>query len=169
MEMVTKLQQGKMLQKIEDYRLEVYGMRMYMKKKFVPSSHELRSMILKEMHNVPYDGHPEYQKTMEVVKSHYYWPGMKKEIANYITRCMECQRVKAEHRHPYGFLQPLPIPEWKCEVVTMYFIIGLPISNKHHDSIMVVVDKLTKATYCILIKLTHKAANIANIYMRESF
>jgi hypothetical protein len=167
MEMVTKLEQGKMIQKIEDYRLEVDGILLYMNIIYVPNSHELRSMILKEMHNVPYVGHPGYQKTVAAVKSHYYWPGMKKEIAEYIARCMECQRVKDEHRHPAGLLQPLPIPEWKWEVVTMDFIIGLPRTNKQHDSIMVVVDKLTKAAHFIPLKTTHKATNVVDIYMRE--
>jgi hypothetical protein len=60
MEMVTKLEQGKMIQKIEDYRLEVDGILLYMNIIYVPNSHELRSMILKEMHNVPYAGHPGY-------------------------------------------------------------------------------------------------------------
>jgi hypothetical protein len=78
MEMVTKLQQGKMLQKIEDYRLEVDGIILYRNIIYVPNSHELKSMLLKEMHNVPYVGHPGYQKMVAAVKSHYYWPGMKK-------------------------------------------------------------------------------------------
>jgi hypothetical protein len=57
---------------------------------------------------------------------------MKKDIAEYIAKCLECQRVKAEHMHPDGLLEPLPIPEWKWEVVTMDFIIGLPRTNKKH-------------------------------------
>jgi hypothetical protein len=92
---------------------------------------------------------------------------MKKEIAEYIARCMECQRVKDEHRHPAGLLQPLPIPEWKWEVVTMDFIIGLPRTNKQHDSIMVVVDKLTKSAHFIPLKTTHKETNVVDVYMRE--
>jgi hypothetical protein len=80
---------------------------------YVPNSKQLRIMILKEMHNVPYAGHPRYQKTVAVFKSHYFFPGMKKEIAEYIAICMECQKVKAEHRHPTWLLQPLPILEWK--------------------------------------------------------
>jgi hypothetical protein len=79
-------------------------------------------VILHEMHNVPYAGHPGYQKIVAVFKSHYFWPGMKKDIAEYIARCIECQKVKVDHRHPTGLLQPLPIPEWKWEVVTMDFI-----------------------------------------------
>jgi hypothetical protein len=87
-------------------------------------------MILHEMQNVPYAGHPGYQKTMAAVKIHYLWPGMKKEIVEYISRCMECQKVKVEHIHLAGLLEPLPIPEWKWEVVTMDFIIGLPKTGK---------------------------------------
>jgi hypothetical protein len=104
---------------------------------------------------------------MATIKSHYFWPSMKKEIAKYIARCMECQKVKDEHRLPVGLLQPLPILEWKWEVVTMDFITRLPRTNKQHDSIMVVVDKLTKSAHFIPLKTTHKAANVVDIYMRE--
>jgi hypothetical protein len=92
---------------------------------------------------------------------------MKKEVVDVIAKCLECQKVKAEYRHPAGLLQSLPIPEWKWEVVTMDFITKLPRKNKHHDSIMVVVDKLTKAAHFIPVKPTHNAANIVDVYMRE--
>jgi hypothetical protein len=64
-------------------------------------------------------------------------------------------------------LQPFPISEWKWEVVSVDFITKLPRTVKQHDSIMVVVDKLTKETHFIPVKTTHKTKNIANIYMRE--
>jgi hypothetical protein len=80
---------------------------------------------------------------------------------------MECQRVKAEHRHPTGLLHPLPILEWKWEVVTMDFIPKFPRTRKHHDYIMVVVDKLTKDAHFIPLKTTHKETNVVDIYMRE--
>jgi hypothetical protein len=123
-------------------------------------------MILREMHNVPYAGHLGYQKTIAVVKSQYYWPGMKKEVADFIAKCLECQKVKAEHRHPDGLLHPLSIPEWKWEVVTMDFITKLPRTNKQNDSIMVVVAKLTKAAHFSPVNLTHKVKNISYVYMR---
>jgi hypothetical protein len=134
---------------------------------FVPNSQELKNMILREMHNAPYVGNPWYHKTIVVVKSQYYWPGMKKEIVEYIAKCLECQKVKAEHRHPVGLMHPLPIPEWKWGIVTIYFITKLPRTRKQHDSIMVVVDKITKATHFIPVKLTHKETNVVDIYMRE--
>jgi hypothetical protein len=74
---------------------------------------------------------------------------------------------KAENRHPNGLIQPLPIPEWKWEVMTMDFITKLPKTNKQHDSIMVVVDKLTKDSHFIPVKLTHKETNVVDIYMKE--
>jgi hypothetical protein len=80
---------------------------------------------------------------------------------------MECQKVKAEHRHPVGLLQPLPIPEKKWEVITMDFIIGLPRTNKKHDSIMVVVEKLTKDAHFVPVNTTHTMYNIAEIFMKE--
>jgi len=59
----------------------------------VPNYPELRSVILKEMYNVPYGGHLGYQKTISAVKSQYYWPCMKKEVAEFIAKCLECQKV----------------------------------------------------------------------------
>jgi hypothetical protein len=80
---------------------------------------------------------------------------------------MECHKVKDEHRHPTGLLQPLPIARWKCEVVTMDFITRFPRTGKQHDSIMVVVENLTKVAHFIPLKTTHKEANIVDIFMRE--
>jgi hypothetical protein len=80
---------------------------------------------------------------------------------------MECQKVKAKHRHPAGLLQPLPIPEWKWEVVTMDFITRLPRTSKQHDSIMVVVDKLTKDAHFIPLKTTQNATNVVDIFLKE--
>jgi hypothetical protein len=68
----------------------------------------------------------------------------------------KCQHVKAKHMHPAGLLQPLPIPEWKWEVISMDFITCFPRTTKQHDEIMVVVDKLNKVSYFIPIKSTYK-------------
>jgi hypothetical protein len=166
-ELVEMLQQGKIPQKVDNYKLGIDGILLRKKIIFVPNVQDLKRMILHEMHNVPYAGHPGYQKTVATIKSHYFWPGMKREIDEYFARCMECQKVKSENRYPTGLLQPLPIPEWKWEVVTMDFITILPRTCKLHDSIMVVVDKLTKVAHFILLKTTHKAKDVADIFMKE--
>jgi hypothetical protein len=59
----------------------------------------LRSLVLKEMHNVPYVGYPGYHKTIAAIRAQYYWPEMKKDVVDFIVRCMECQKVKFEHKH----------------------------------------------------------------------
>jgi hypothetical protein len=92
---------------------------------------------------------------------------MKKEVVNFIARCLECQKVKDEHKCPTGLLHPLSIPEWKWEVITMDFITMLPMTYEKHDSIMVVVEKLTKDAHFVPVKSMHKATDIAEIYMRE--
>ena len=91
---------------------------------------------------------------------------MKKEVVEYLARCLECQQVKAEHQHPTGLLQSLPIPQWKRETISMDFITRMPKNFRHHDSIMVVVDKLRKSAHFIPAKSTYKVVNIADIFMK---
>jgi hypothetical protein len=86
---------------------------------------------------------------------------MKKDVVDYISRCMECQRVKVEQRNPTHFLQPLPIPEKKWEVVTIYFITKLSRTTRQHDLVMVVVDKLTKSAHFVPVNTIHTTTNIA--------
>jgi hypothetical protein len=165
--LVAKLQQRERPQTKESYTLGTDGLLLYKNRVYVPNVRELKLAILKEMHNVAYDGHPGYQKTVATVKSHYFWPGLKKEIVEYIAICMECQKVKDEHRHPVGLLQALPIPKWKWDVVTMDFITGFPRTSKQHDSIMLVVEKLTKAAHFVPLKTTHRAVDVADIFLKE--
>jgi hypothetical protein len=165
--LVAKLQQCEKPQTKESYTLGTDSLLLYKNRLYVPNDRELKLEILKEMHNVTYVGHPGYQKTMAAIKSHYFWSGLKKEIVEYIARCIECQRVKAEHRHPTGFLQPLPIPEWKWDMVTMDFITGFPRTSKQQGSIMVVVEKLTKVAHFIPLKTTHREADVVDIFLKE--
>ena len=94
---------------------------------------------------------------------------MKKDMVDYISRCMKCQQVKVEPKHPIGLLQPFPVPEWKWEVISMDFITGFPMNWRQHDSIMVVVDKLTKVAHFIPVKSTYEAGDIVKIFMKEIF
>ena len=93
---------------------------------YVLAKSELKKIIIQEMHNVPYAGHPQYQKTLTAFKKQFYWPGLKKEVAMYIAHYLECHRVKAEHKHPASLLHPLHILEWKWEVVAIDFITKFP-------------------------------------------
>ena len=79
-----------------------------------------------KIHQAPYSSCLRYQKTIVTARKKYFWLGMKKDTAEYISRCMKCQQVKFEHQHPAGLLHPLPVPEWKWEVISMDFITRLP-------------------------------------------
>jgi hypothetical protein len=99
------------------------------------------------------------------LKEQFWWHGMKREIAFYITRCDVCQRVKVEHQKPAGLLQPLKIPMWKWEEVGMDFITGLPRSDRGHDSIWVVIDRLTKVAHFIPVKTVFNGRRLAELYL----
>jgi hypothetical protein len=97
---VEKLQQGNLQQKIEEYKLDNDEILKYRGKIYILDSQEFKILILREMCNVPYVGHPGYHKTIAVVKRQYYWLAMKKEVVDFISKCLECQKVKVKHRQP---------------------------------------------------------------------
>ncbi|KAL1190812.1 hypothetical protein V5N11_006145 [Cardamine amara subsp. amara] len=91
---------------------------------------------------------------------------MKKDVANWVAACNVYQLVKAEHQVPSGMLQSLPIPEWKWDMITMDFVVGLPISRTK-DAIWVIVDRLTKCARFLAIKKTDGYAVLARKYVQE--
>ncbi|XP_075475660.1 uncharacterized protein LOC142508871 [Primulina tabacum] len=97
----------------------------------------------------------------------YWWPGMKSDIAKFISECLTCQQVKIEHQRPAGTLQSLPIPQWKWEHITMDFVTGLPRTPKGYNSIWVIVDRLTKSAHFLLVKTTFTMKQYAEVYVAE--
>ncbi|KAA0051348.1 reverse transcriptase [Cucumis melo var. makuwa] len=104
-------------------------------------------------------------KMYRTLKKTYWWSGMKQEIAEYVDRCLICQQVKPVRQRPEGFLNPLPVPEWKWEHITMDFLFGLPRTSSGHDGIWVIVDRLTKTARFILIKMTSTLDQLARLYV----
>jgi hypothetical protein len=90
---------------------------------------------------------------------------MKCDVAKFIAQCDICQRVKIEHQKPSGLLQPLPIPEWKWEDISMDFVNGLPRTPRGNDSIWVIVDRLTKVTHFIPMRTTYGGDKLARLYV----
>ncbi|XP_022994097.1 uncharacterized protein LOC111489925 [Cucurbita maxima] len=94
------------------------------------------------------------------LKQHFWWRSMKKDIAEYVSKCLVCQQVKAPRQKTAGLLQPLSIPEWKWENIAMDFIVGLPKTLKGYTVIWVVVDRLTKSAHFLperkVIGKTHR-------------
>ncbi|KAA3466573.1 integrase [Gossypium australe] len=83
------------------------------------------------------------------LKQLYWWSSMKRDISEFVSRYLVCQQVKVEHQVPLGLLQPVMIPEWKWDRVSMDFITGLPLSPKNKNAIWVVVDRLTTHFYSV--------------------
>ena len=92
---------------------------------------------------------------------------MKREVAEYVSKCFICQQVKAERQKPSGLLQPLPIPEWKWERITMDFVFKLPPTVQRLDDIWVVVDRLTKSTHFIPIREKFSPQKLAELFMNH--
>jgi hypothetical protein len=92
---------------------------------------------------------------------------MKRDVAQFVSRCLTCQQVKAEHQRTAGLLQPLPIPEWKWEKIAMDFVSGLPRSSRGRDAIWVIVDRLTKSAHFIPFRVGQSTEALAERYMQE--
>ncbi|KAA3452486.1 DNA/RNA polymerases superfamily protein [Gossypium australe] len=101
------------------------------------------------------------------LRKFYWWPGMKRDISEFVMRCLICQQVKAEHQVPSGLLQPVVVPEWKWDRITMDFITGLPMTLKSKDVVWVVVDRLTKSAHFIPMRVDYSLAKLAELYIAE--
>ncbi|VVA40329.1 PREDICTED: retrotransposon, partial [Prunus dulcis] len=133
----------------------------------VPKNDYLKREILEEAHCSTYTMHPGSTKMYRTLREYYSWPHMKGDIAKYVSRCLICQQVKAERQKPSGLMQPLPIPEWKWERITMDFVFKLPRTSKGHDGIWVIVDRLTKSAHFLPIKETYSLTRLAKLFVDE--
>jgi hypothetical protein len=118
-----------------EYSIASDGAMLYEGRLCVPNDDELKRLILDEAHKSRFSIHPGSTKMYHDLKQYYWWPNMKAEIADFVSRCLVCQQVKIEHQKPGGPLQPLEVPEWKWEHITMDFVGGLPRNQKGQDSI----------------------------------
>jgi hypothetical protein len=83
--------------KYEGYQMTEGGLLTYRSRMYIPDCEDLKRFILDELHKRPYTGHPGYQKMITTTRRQFYWPRMKKDIVEYLEKCIECQQVKAEH------------------------------------------------------------------------
>jgi hypothetical protein len=150
-----------------DFREDAEGVVWFKDRLCVPDIKSIQELILKEAHETAYSIHPGSEKMYQDLKKRFWWYGMKREIAEYVSRCDSCQRIKAEHQRPAGLLQPLQIPQWKWDEIGMDFIVGLPRTRASYDSIWVLVDRLTKVTHFIQVRTTYNSAVLAELYMSQ--
>ncbi|XP_074306292.1 uncharacterized protein LOC141641532 [Silene latifolia] len=88
------------------------------------SNDDLKKLIMTEAHCTPYSVHPGSDKLYKDLKKTFWWPGMKKDVAEFVARCLTYQRIKGEQRRPQDKIQSLEVPERKWESISMDFIVG---------------------------------------------
>ncbi|GJW51614.1 putative reverse transcriptase domain-containing protein, partial [Tanacetum coccineum] len=134
---------------------------------WLPCYGGLRSVIMHESHKSKYSIHPGSEKMYQDMKKLYWWPNMKADIATYVSKCLTCARVKAEHQRPSGLLVQPAIPEWKWDNITMDFITKLPKSSQGFDTIWVIVDRLTKSAHFLPIRENDPLDKLARLYLNR--
>ncbi|KAL0559074.1 hypothetical protein IC582_003663 [Cucumis melo] len=150
-----------------EFSLSSDGGLLFERRLCVPSDSAVKTELLAEAHSSPFSMHPGSTKMYQDLKRVYWWRNVKREVAEFVSKCLVCQQVKAPRQKPAGLLQPLSIPEWKWENVSMDFITGLPRTLRGFTVIWVVVDKLTKSAHFVPGKSTYTASKWAQLYMSE--
>ncbi|GJR21855.1 putative reverse transcriptase domain-containing protein [Tanacetum coccineum] len=136
-------------------------------KSWLPCYGDLRTVIMHESHKSKYSIHPGSDKMYQDMKKLYWWPNMKADIVTYVSKCLTCARVKAEHQSPLGLLVQPEITQWKWDNITMDFITKLPKSSQGYDIIWVIIDRLTKSAIFVRMRETDPIEKLARMYIKE--
>ncbi|GJW61734.1 reverse transcriptase domain-containing protein [Tanacetum coccineum] len=136
-------------------------------RRWLPRYGDLRTVIMHESHKSKYSIYPGSDKMYQDLKKLYWWPNMKADIATYVSKCLTCARVKAEHQRPLGLLVQAEIPQWKWDNITMDFVTKLPNSSQGRDTIWVIVNRLTKSKIFTPIRETDSLEKLARMYIKE--
>ncbi|GJY32203.1 putative reverse transcriptase domain-containing protein [Tanacetum coccineum] len=134
---------------------------------WLPCYGDLRTVIMHESHKSKYSIHPGSDKMYQDMKKLYWWPNMKADIATYVSKCLTCAKVKAEHQRPSGLLVQPEIPQWKWDNITMDFVTKLPKSSQGYDTIWVIVDRLTKSAIFVPMRESDPMEKLARMYLKE--
>lgn len=134
----------------------------------VPNKDPLKLKILQSRHDHPTAGHQGIAKTLNLVCRDYKWPGLRDYVERYVSGCTTCLRSKAQRHAKYGNLMPLPVPERPWGSISMDSIKPLPTSMGQ-DSILVVVDRLTKMAIFIPTTSTLTAQGLARVMLEHVF
>nr|GFA18061.1 hypothetical protein [Tanacetum cinerariifolium] len=160
--MIAGIKVEEIIRDLERLDIEIYDTRLV-----VPNDASLREALLTEAYSSPFSVHPGSTKMYHDLKQHFWWSGMKRDVVMFVSKCLTCQQVKIEHQRASGLLQPLDIPVWKWDEIFMDFVIGLPQTQRRHDAIWVVVDRLTKSAHFILIRKDYSVSRLAEIFQQE--
>jgi hypothetical protein len=151
--------------KYDYFRRDDKGVVWFGQRLVVPRDQDIKKEILDEAHLSKFTIHPGSTKMYRDLSENFWWSNMKGEIVEYVSGCDTCQRIKASHLKTAGQMQPLSIPAWKWDDISMDFIVGVPLMPRKHDSIWVIVDRLSKTAHFIPVHTTYSAERYAEIYI----
>ena len=135
----------------------------------VPDSDILRDHCIALHHDGPALGHPGRNNTLELIQRQFWWPTIRQDVNNYVAHCVSCQTNKTQSRKPAGLLQPLKIPEYPWQSISMDLITRLPCTPRGNTAIVVFVDRLTKMVHFAATTDKVGARGFADIFMTEIF
>jgi len=135
---------------------------------YVLDNANLRLWVLQYHHNHILAGHLGQNKTLELIQRHYTWPNIRDDVQKFCKSCVTCMRSKPQHHRSYGSLQQLPILEHPWNSISMDFIEKLP-SSSGFDTILVIVDYLSKQVIFIPTHDTITSAELAHLFMIHVF
>jgi hypothetical protein len=142
------------------------GLLMFHGKIYVPKDRELRRHIVEQHHDMHIAGHAVHFKTLELISHNYWWPQMSCYISTYVKTCDLCKQTKVQHRRPIGKLHPSETLEAPWDMISINFIVKLPESHGY-DTIMCVIDSLTKHEHFILTHTTINVEGTALLFLKE--
>ena len=129
-----------------------------------PEPQDLRTQVLAELHDTPYQGHKGVKRTIEAAKQHgINWKGMQAAIEKFISTCAACQRAKPYPTKNQGIMVSLPVASGPWAQITIDFITQLPSTLNGYTAILVVVDKFSKFTVLIPCTTTLTAEDCARL------
>ncbi|GKC95380.1 putative reverse transcriptase domain-containing protein [Tanacetum coccineum] len=134
---------------------------------WLPCYGDLRTVIVHESQKSKYSIHPGSNKMYQDMKKLYWWPNMKADIATYVSKCLTCARVKAEHQRLSGLLVQPEILQWKWDNIIMDFVIKLPKSSQGYDTIWLIVDRLMKSAIFVPMRETNSMEKLERMYLKE--
>ena len=129
----------------------------------VPDDQGIKLELLREIHCVPYSGHPGFTRTLDITRRFFYWAHMTQEVRQFVLDCPVCQVEKGSHLKPAGKLLPLEVPVRKWDHVVLDFVVGMPVQDGM-DTICTVVDKATKMCHFIPCSESVSAKQVAKLY-----
>lgn len=144
----------------------VHGRLFYKQKLVLPATLAQIPLILQEYHDSMMGGHAGVLRTLQRIKSIFYWPKMRKRVQEYVAACAICQTHKYSTLSPAGLLQPIELPVRIWEDIAMDFVEGL-FTSQGVNVIMVVVDRLSKYGHFLTLKHPFTAVDVAQKFVKE--